>query len=102
MIKVPEADLMKIVLGTDDLVPPYRSLPPPHMDVIKAMALELLYVRKEEKAKARMYEDIAAQDQKTYDAVKANCLADGMVEVEPGHFVRPGEPWEDEHGGWHE
>lgn len=36
-----------------------------------------------------------------YEAVKAQALADGMVEVEPGHFVKPGESWEDENGTIH-
>lgn len=41
-------------------------------------------------------------EQKLYDTVKAQSLADGMVEVEPGHFVRPGEPYRDDAGVWHE
>jgi hypothetical protein len=44
----------------------------------------------------------AIDAQKTYEIAKAQCLADGMVEVEPGHFVRPGEPYRDEQGVWHD
>jgi len=37
----------------------------------------------------RMYRDIKRTNEETYQGVKANALADGMIELEPGHFVRP-------------
>jgi hypothetical protein len=47
------------------------------------------------------YRQYLADAQMNYEIAKAQCLADGMVEVEPYHFVRPGEPYRDEQGVFH-
>jgi hypothetical protein len=38
------------------------------------------------------------QEAETLALVRSQSLADGMVEVEPGHFVKPGERWENDAG----
>jgi hypothetical protein len=42
-----------------------------------------------------------ADQVRLYETVKRQSLADGMVEVEPGHFVKPGESWSGDDGTFH-
>lgn len=42
-----------------------------------------------DKAHERMLRDIHREQMETYQAVKHNALADGMIEIAPGHFVKP-------------
>ena len=42
-----------------------------------------------DKADEMMRQDIYREQMDNYLAVKRNAEADGMIEIEPGHFVRP-------------
>lgn len=45
--------------------------------------------KRESRERERMLQDIHHEQMVTYENVKRNALADGMIEASPGHFIRP-------------
>lgn len=68
---------------------------------LRWMMLEIREWRARYARDIEVNEGIARQQEQLYQIVKEQAEADDMIEVEPGHWVKPGEPWTDENGDFH-